>query len=111
MDNMCIEKKMERLKSGEEKIIFRIVLCFVIIGLTKSGRAVWQKAEATRKDFNIALIHQDKKFFISELSKVIQDATLLIFQYRTMSLFRTVSSSTFFMSDVQSIYIPSSIQD
>ena len=28
-----------------------------------------------------------------------------------MSLFRTVSSSTFIMSDVQSIYIPSSIQD
>ena len=33
------------------------------------------------------------------------------FHHRTMSLFRTVSSSTFITSDVQSIYIPSSIQD
>ena len=33
------------------------------IGLMKNGRAQWQKAEATRKDFNIVLIHQDKKFF------------------------------------------------
>ena len=31
--------------------------------------------------------------------------------YRTMSWFQTVSSSTFITSDVQSIYIPSSIQD
>ena len=44
-------------------------------------------------------------------SKVIQDAVSLILLYRTMSLFRTVSSSTFIMSDVQSIYFPSSIQD
>ena len=29
------EKTMERLNSGEKKIIFRIILCFVIIGLTK----------------------------------------------------------------------------
>ena len=43
--------------------------------------------------------------------QVIQDAILLILHYRTMLLFRTVSSSTFLMSDVQSIYISSSIQD
>ena len=30
---------MERLNSGESKIIFRIILCFVIIGLTKSGKS------------------------------------------------------------------------
>ena len=47
------------------------------IGLMKSGRAQWRKAEETRKDFNIVLIHQDKKFFISELFKVIQDAISL----------------------------------
>ena len=41
----------------------------------------------------------------------IQDAVSMVLLYRTMSLFRTVSSSTFIMSDVQSIYIPSSIQD
>ena len=33
----------------------------------KCGRAKWQEAEATRKDFNIVLTRQDKKFFISEL--------------------------------------------
>ena len=44
----------------------------------KSGRAQWQKAEETRKDFNIVLIHQDKKFFISDFFKVIQDAIPLI---------------------------------
>ena len=59
------------------------------------------------KNFNIVLIHQDKKFFISELFKVIQDAVLLILHYRTTSLFRTVSSSTFITSDVQSVYTPS----
>ena len=46
------------------------------IGLMKSGRAQWRKAEETRKDFNIVLIHQDKKFFISELFKVILYDTL-----------------------------------
>ena len=48
------------------------------------GRVQWQEAEETRKDFNIVLIHQDKKFFISELFKVIQDAIPLILHYRTM---------------------------
>ena len=41
----------------------------------KSGRVQKQKAEETRKDFNIVLIHQEKKFFISELFKLIQDVT------------------------------------
>ena len=36
------------------------------------------------KDFNIVLTRQDKKFFISELFKVIQDAIPLILHYRTM---------------------------
>ena len=44
-----------------------------------------KKLEATRKDFNIVPIHQAKKFFTSELFKVIQDAILLILHYRTMS--------------------------
>ena len=50
----------------------------------KCGRSRGQEAEETRKDFNIVLIHQDKKFFFSELFKVIQDAISLIIQYRTM---------------------------
>ena len=95
---------MERLNSGELKTIFRNISCIVIIGLTTSGKAQWQEEE-TRKDFNIVPIHQDKKFFTSELFKVIQDAVSLILLCRTMSLFRTVSLSTFIISDVQSIYI------
>ena len=81
---------MERLNSGGKKIIFRIILCFVIIGLTKSGRAAWQEEE-TRTYFSIVLIIQEQ-LCTSELSKVIQDAILLILHYRTMSLFRTISS-------------------
>ena len=54
------------------------------IGLIKSGRALWQKAEETRKDFNLVLTRQDKKFFISELFKVIQDAIPLILHYKTV---------------------------
>ena len=47
-------------------------------------RVEWQAAEVTSKYFNIVLIHQDKKFFISELFEVIQDAIPLILHYRTM---------------------------
>ena len=79
---------------------------------------VWRKMEeqhgrrrrTKRKYFSIVLILQEQ-FCTSELSKVIQDAILLILHFRTMCLFRTTSSSTFITSDVQSIYIPSSIQD
>ena len=105
------QRLMERLNSEESKTIFRNISCIVIIGLTKSGRTALQEEEETRKDTSVVLMLRDKKFFTSELSKVIQDAVSLILLYRTMPLFRTVSSSTFIMSDVQSIYIPSSIQD
>ena len=76
----------------------------------KCGRAEWQEAEATRKDFDIVPIHQEK-FFTCDLFKVIQDAISLILHYRTMYYFWTISSSTFITSDVQSIYTPSLIQD
>ena len=75
------------------------------------GTAKWQEAEATRIDFNIVLTRQDKKFFISELFKVIQDVIPLILHYRTMYKFRTMSLSTFITQDVQSVYIPSQTQD
>ena len=77
----------------------------VVVQVAK-GRASWQEEEDTRKYFSIVLILQEK-FFTAELFKVIQDAILLILHYRTMSSFRTVSSSTFITSDVQSIYTPS----
>ena len=48
------------------------------------GRARWQEAEATRKDFNVVLIHQDKKISTSELFKVIQEAIPLFLHCRTM---------------------------
>ena len=92
------------------EIVFRINLCFVIIGLTKSGRAAWQEEEETRKHFTVVLILQEQ-FCTSELSKVIQDAILLILHCRTMSWFPTASSSTLITSDVQTIHILSSIQD
>ena len=69
-----LEKTMERLNSGEQRNIFGTNLSTLNIGLMKCGRVQWQEAEATRKDFNIVLIHQDQKFFISELFKVIHDA-------------------------------------
>ena len=53
------------------------------IGLMKCGRVQRQKAEETRKDFNIVLVRQDKKFFISELftfrtqSHTLQDTVLI----------------------------------
>ena len=78
------EKTMERSNSGDWKIIFGTKLINLLIGLMKCGRASWQKEEETRKDFNIALIHQDKKFFISELFKDIQDTILLILNCRTI---------------------------
>ena len=80
-----IQKKMEQLNSGDQKIIFGTNLTTLSIGLMKCGRAKWQEAvEAMRKDFNIVLTRQDKKFFISELFKVIQDALPLIHHSRTM---------------------------
>ena len=53
-----------------EKMIFGTNLRILDIGLTKNGRAQMAGAEATRKVFHIVLIHQDKKFFTSELFKV-----------------------------------------
>ena len=48
----------------KKKIIFGTILSNLNIGLMKCGRVQWQEAEVTRKDFNIVLTHQDKKFFI-----------------------------------------------
>ena len=65
-------------------MIFGTNLSTLSIGLMKCGRARWQEAEATRKDFNVVLTRQDKQFFISELFKVIQDAIPLILHIRIM---------------------------
>ena len=55
------EKMMERLNSGEWKIIFGIILCILDIGLTKSGRAAWQEEAETREDTSIVQIHQEQE--------------------------------------------------
>ena len=65
-------------------MIFGTNLSILSIGLMNCGRVEWQEAGATRKDFNIVLIHQDKKFFISELFNFMLDAISLILDYRTM---------------------------
>ena len=79
-----LEKKIVRSNSGDWKMIFETSLSTLNIGLTMCGRARWQEAEATRKDFNVVLTRQDKKFFISELFKVIQDAISLILCCKTV---------------------------
>ena len=91
-----LEKKMGRLNSGDWKIIFGTNLSSLNKGLMKCGKVKWQEAEVTREDFNSVLIHQDKKYFISELfnNVVIPDG---FFKY-------------IFSSDVRPIYIPSQIQ-
>ena len=61
-------EKMERLNSGDWKMIFGINLRYLNIGLMMYGRAKWQVAEATRKDFSIVLILQEQ-FCTSELFK------------------------------------------
>ena len=106
-----IQKKMEQLNSGDQKIVFGTNLTTLSIGLMKCVRVQWEEAEATRKYFNIVVTRQDKNFFISELFNVIQDEIPLILHYRTMCKFRTISSSTFITSDVQSIYTPPQMQD
>ena len=56
--------------SGDCKMFFGTNLSTLNIGLTQCGRAQWQEEEeAARIDFNIVLIHQDKKFFIFECEK------------------------------------------
>ena len=54
------EKTMERLNSGEEKIIFGTNLRILDIGPMKSRRASWQEEEEKRKDFNIVLTRQEQ---------------------------------------------------
>ena len=92
-------------------MIFKRHFLYVIIGLSTSGRTAWQEEEETRKDINVVLIHQEQSC-TSELFKVIQGRSLIDPTLQdNVIISRTFSSSTLIMSDVQSIYIPSSIQD
>ena len=88
------EKTKELLNCAELKTIFSNISSIVIISLTTCGRKAWQEDEETRKDFNIVLTHQDKKFFTSEhfqshsgrspIDPTLQDNVLIpnnVFQY------------------------------
>ena len=88
-------EKMGRSNSGDRKMIFGTHLSTLNIGLTRCGRARWQEAEATRKDFNFVLTRQDK-FFNSELFKVIQDAIPLIQSVYTAAHIQDYSGRTKF---------------
>ena len=46
-----LEKKIERLNSGDERIIFGTILCNLNIGLMKCGRVRWQKGGGNKKRF------------------------------------------------------------
>ena len=51
------------------QMIFGTNLITLNIGLMMHGRARWQEAEATRKDFSIVLTSQDKKSFTPSSSR------------------------------------------
>ena len=53
------ETMMQRLYSGELKIIFRNIHRIVLIGLTTGGRKAWQEEEETRKVTSTVLIRQE----------------------------------------------------
>ena len=94
------EKMMERLNSGESKTIFRKKSGIVIIGPTTSGRKPWQEEEETRKGIIVYLRALQGHSGRSLIDPTLQD-----------NVINAASPSTFLMSDVQSIYIPSSIRD
>ena len=101
---------MEQFNSGESSFIFEINSHKYSIGLMSVGKLAWQHEDEQKGDSSTVLMFQEQ-FFASALFKDIQDAISLILHYRTMYLFRTISSSTFITLDVRSIYIPSPIQD
>ena len=106
MEIKYIEKMMERFNSGDLKKFFRNNSRTVLVGLTTSGRSSRQEEEETRKEHwffrNNRVCPSSSRTFRKQY----------YWSYFTGHwLFRTTSSNTFIMSDVQSIYIPSSIRD
>ena len=86
------EKMMDRLNSWEKKIIFRINLCIHQTNDDKSERAAWQEEEEVIKDFSIS---PDSSGEIMCL-RVLQGHSRRNHHYKTMSVFRTLSSSTIY---------------
>ena len=91
---------MERFNSGKIKNIFRV-------NFDKYFTHAWQQEEERKGDMSTALMFQE--YFISELFKDIQDATSLMFHYRTMLQFSADSSIIFTIVDVR--YVQSGLDN
>ena len=70
--------------SGESKKIFRVSSHNLFISLTVGGKHAWQQ-EGERKEDSSTVLMVQEQLFISDLLKDIQDAILLILDYRTKS--------------------------
>ena len=105
-----LETMMERLKSGGSKDNCKKHFLYFHHWSDEKWKKTHGKRRRKQEKIPVLYwIHQEQSC-TSELFKVTQDAVSLIRHYRTMWLLRATSSSTFIMSDVQSIYIPSSIR-
>ena len=89
----------------------RTFSCLVIIGLTTRGRKPRQERERKQENIPVLYCFVRSNIVLPSSSRSIQDAVSLIVICRTVLFSRAASSSTFIMSDVQSICIPSSIRD
>ena len=67
----------DRILENEKNIIFGTKLSTLNVGPMMCGREGWQEAEATKFFFNIVLIREDKKFFISVLFQGHSGRTLI----------------------------------
>ena len=97
---------MERLNSGVSKTIFRNISCIVIIGLTKSSM---ERGGGNKKIFQYCADSSGAILYLPALQG--HSGRSIIDPSLQDNVIIPVSSSTFITSDVQSIYIPSSIQD
>ena len=101
------EKPMERLGSGELKIIFKIFSCIVIIGLMKNGEA---RVGGNKKRFQYCTDSSGSILYF----RTLQDHSghnLVDFLLQDNVEILDGFFKSYIMSDVQSIYIPSSIRD
>ena len=94
-----IEKKTEQFISGEWKKIFRVSSHILFIGLTVSGKYVWQQEEEQKEDFSIA-VYSGTIDCLFPRSSGTSGRILLIFYFRIMWSFRAISSNMFISLNV-----------
>ena len=102
-----LEKTMERLNSGEIKDDLQKHFLYCHHWSDEQWKKSMARGGGNKKRYQYCTDSSGAILYLWALQKAIQDAIPLILLYRTMSLFRTVSSSTFISSDVQPIYIHS----